>query len=484
MDILERTERWIEDNRAEMIASLSELISVPSVAEDIGGEKPFGEGVDRVYRMMLEAAENEGFDVFDADGYGGHIDFRGRGDGIVGVVGHLDVVPAGEGWDHDPYGGDIVDGKIFGRGTTDDKGPVTASFFAMKALKECGYVPEKTIRLILGLDEETDWKGMEYYLDKVADRPDSGFTPDGDFPAIHGEKGILVFDLVRKFGESGSGGPELSSFSGGTASNSVADRARAVIYDKSGNVYDTVKERAASFREERGLAVSCRKVGKSMEVTAEGKAAHGAKPEKGLNAVTILMDLLSGLNFANEDVNDFLDFYMNCIGWDLNGERLGCGFSDEPSGKLVVNVGMAEIDRKTARLTVNVRYPVTYTADDVYDGMEKVLAGYDIGVVKGSHKGPIYMATDSHLIRTLVDVYRKHTGDMVHEPIVIGGGTYARAMDNIVAFGARFPDEQELGHQKNECISEDNMIKLAKIYAEAIYRLSSGSDDTDITENK
>ena len=134
MDILERTERWIEDNRAEMIASLSELISVPSVAEDIGGEKPFGEGVDRVYRMMLEAAEDEGFDVFDADGYGGHIDFRGRGDGIVGVVGHLDVVPAGEGWDHDPYGGDIVDGKIFGRGTTDDKGPVTASFFAMKAL--------------------------------------------------------------------------------------------------------------------------------------------------------------------------------------------------------------------------------------------------------------------------------------------------------------------------------------------------------------
>lgn len=472
MDILTNVNNRIEATRAEMTASLSKLISIPSVVSDAKEDMPFGENVHRAYQCMMEMAEKEGFQTFNADNYGGHIDFPGAAPGIVGVVGHLDVVPEGDGWDFEPYGGEIIDGAIWGRGTTDDKGPVVASFYAMKALKDCGYQPKRTIRLILGLDEETNWHGMEYYMANVGEKPDLGFTPDGDFPAIHGEMGILVFDIVRKFSPAGAKGLELSSLKGGTAANSVADHARAVFHDSTGAGYEAIKEKVAQFRNEKGCKINCKGVGKSFEVTVQGISAHGAKPEQGINAVTIMMEFLGWLNFASEDTNDFISFYNDRIGDRLHGENMGCAFADEPSGKLVFNVGMIDWDKKTVKLTINIRYPVTMDDDMVYSGIMSVLDQYDLGIVKGKHEKPIYMSEDAPLINTLMEIYRKHTGDMQSKPLVIGGGTYARAVDNTVAFGAKFPEDEDRMHQKNERISIDHMIKLAKIYAEAVYRLS------------
>ena len=472
MELLTKVNKRIEENKTEMISSLSKLISIPSVVSDAKGSMPFGEEVHKAYLFMMQRAEDEGFDLFNADNYGGHIDFTGTEDGVVGVVGHLDVVPEGSGWDFEPYGGEIIDGNICGRGTTDDKGPVIACFYAMKALKECGYEPKRTIRLILGLDEETNWKGMRYYLEHVGDKPDLGFTPDGDFPAIHGEKGILIFDIVKKFNHGSIKGLELSSVKGGTAPNSVADHARAVIHEGSGAGYEHVKEQVAAFRTEKGCKINCKGIGKSFEITVQGISAHGAKPEQGLNAITLLMEFLGRLNFASEDTNDFISFYNERIGHGLHGEEMGCAFEDEPSGKLVFNVGMIDMDKKTAKLTINVRYPVTKDADQVYGGIMNVLDKYDLGIVKGKHEAPIYVAEDEPLVQTLMDIYRKHTGDVKSKPLVIGGGTYARAVENTIAFGARFPEDEDVMHQKNEYISIDNMMKITKIYAEAIYRLA------------
>lgn len=455
-----------------MISSLSKLISIPSVVSDAKDSMPFGEDVHRAYMLMMEMAEKEGFDIFNADNYGGHIDFTGAEEGVVGVVGHLDVVPEGSDWSFEPYGGEIADGNVCGRGTTDDKGPVIACFYAMKALKECGYEPGKTIRLILGLDEETNWHGMDYYMNAVGDKPDLGFTPDGDFPVIHGEMGILVFDIVKKFDHGGGKGLELSRITGGTAANSVADNCRAVLHQAGGEGYEHIKELVAEFRREKNCKINCKGIGKSFEITIQGVSAHGAKPEQGENAVTMMMELLGKLNFANEDTNDFISFYNDCIGYELHGENMGCGFEDEPSGRLIFNVGMIELDKKTAKLTINIRYPVTMDDDAVYEGLMTVLDKYDLGIVKGKHQAPIYVAEDEPLIRTLMDIYKKHTGDADSKPLVIGGGTYARAVQNTVAFGARFPEDPDVMHQKNEYISIDNMMKLAKIYAEAIYRLA------------
>ena len=476
MELLSKVNDSIEKNRAEMLASLSDIISIPSIAVETGGEMPFGENVHEAFRYMLELAERNGFETYNADNYGGHIDFPGEDDGIVGIVGHLDVVPEGDGWEFDPYGGEHRDGYICGRGAVDDKGPVLASFYAMKALKDCGYEPKRTIRLILGLDEETNWKGMDHYLDRVGDVPDLGFTPDADFPVIHGEKGIVVFDIVRKLDYFGGKGLELTSVKGGTAANSVADFARAVVHDSSGGGYGRIREIVDGFREETGYDVKCKGVGRSLEIVTRGVSAHGATPEQGENAISKLMELLGRLNFANESTNDFIGFYNSHIGYDLHGERIGCAFEDERSGKLVFNVGMIEADKKTVRLTINIRYPVTFDDDDVYESIMKVLDEYDLGIVKGKTQDPIYISREDPLIMTLMDVYQRHTGDTESEPLVIGGGTYARAVKNTVAFGARFPDEPELAHQSNERISEDSMVMLTKIYADALYKLSEAAE--------
>lgn len=482
MDFLDTVNKKIEENKTEMLASLSKLISIPSVAKEGKGRKPFGPEVDEVYRLMLNMAEDEDFDCFDANGYGGHIDYDGTEDGVVGIIGHLDVVPEGDGWDTEPYGGEIIcDEKtgtefVCGRGTMDDKGPVITSFYAMKALKECGFEPAKTIRLILGLDEETDWKGMDYYMEHVGDLPDLGFTPDGDFPVIRAEMGILIFEMIKKLPASRGRGLELTSVRGGTAANAVPDCAKAVLMDSAGGGYDVIKEMVANCRDENGWTISCRGAGKSLEITVRGKAAHGAKPEQGINAISILMDFLGRLNLLNDGASDFIDFYDKCIGYDLHGERAGCALEDEDSGKLIFNVGKIDMDKNAAKLTVNIRYPVTCTDEQVYAGIMNVLDEYNIGILKEREQAPINLDPDTELVSTLMKIYRKHTGDMSSKPMVIGGGTYARAMENIVAFGARFPGEPELGHQKNERISVDDLVKLAKIYAEAIYELAKGEE--------
>jgi len=472
MKHLEEILNKIEENRDEMIRTLQELLKIRSVVEPAKGNMPFGEGVHKAYTYMMDKCADFGFAVKNVDNYGGHADLQGESGKIMAIVGHLDVVPEGTGWEEEPYGAVIKDGKLYGRGTMDDKGPMVSCLYAMKALKECGVPMKDTVRLIMGLDEETNWKGMHHYLSKV-EMPDYGITPDGDFPAIHGEKGILIFDLAKKFAPATAKGLELRSFTGGNAANMVPDSARVVVRDTTGFGYDALREKVAEFRNEKKVKINCKGIGKSFEITTEGLSAHGAKPELGLNAISVMMEFLGGLNFVNEDASAFIDFYNEHIGYETDGASIGCGFSDAPSGKLVFNVGVIDMSAEAVSLTVNIRYPVTMEADEVYAGLISVTDKYDFGVIKGKGEEPVYIPADDPMIVTLMDIYKKHTGDVDSQPLVIGGGTYARAMDNIVAYGAMFPGDEDLMHQKNECISIENLMKMTKIYAEAIYRLAA-----------
>ncbi|WP_312354604.1 dipeptidase PepV [Aminipila sp.] len=481
----------IDETKDEMIKTLQELVSIKSVEDKPAPDAPFGKGVAEALDYMLQKAEAEGFDAENIDNYGGHIEFGGytldeegqivgTNEEVMGIIGHLDVVPEGTDWEYDPFGGIVADGKIYGRGTVDNKGPVVAAFYAMKALKDSGYVPEKKVRLILGLDEETNWKGMKHYLSKVK-APDFGFTPDAEYPAIHGEKGIMVFQLAKKIGKTTGKGIELRSLKGGNAPNMVADYARAVIRADKMEAYEKVKELAAEYRntsctEENqaayGAKINCKGIGKSLEIVAQGVSAHGATPENGVNAISVLMDFLRKIDIINDDVNEFVEFYNQHIGFELDGKSMGCGFSDEPSGKLVFNVGQVELEGEAVMLTVNIRYPVTLNDDKVYEAMMPVINKYNMGIIKIKSQEPIYMPADDPMIETLMDIYREHTGDREKRPIVIGGGTYARAAKNIVAFGSIFPGDPDPSHKKNEFIEIDKLVLNAKIFADAIYRLT------------
>ena len=486
-------EKYLEENQEAMIAGLQKLIRCESVEQEAVTEKdgqfyPFGRGVQDALETTLKMAEDMGFVTKNVDNYGGHIDFPGTGKPILNekgeatgfekpkimaVIGHLDVVPAGGEWDFDPFGGEVKDGRIYGRGTTDDKGPVVSCLFAMKALKDAGYQPVNTIRLILGLDEETHWKGMEYYFSKE-ERPDYGFTPDSDFPVVNGEKGLLIFDFARKFSKSRLNGLRLCSVKGGTAPNSVPDHCRAVVKSEDPAAYQEIKKQAEDYSRQTGYHVSCKGSGKSLEITTAGVSAHGAKPEEGLNAISVMMEFLGRLNFTSEDQKDFIGFYNAHIGFSLNGSGLHADLKDEASGSLVFNVGMIDLDPEAARLTINIRYPVSAAEEEVFAPMEEILNRYDIGIVKKDHRPPIFLDLDNPMVETLLEIYRKQSGDWQTEPLVIGGGTYARCTPGIIAYGAQFPGDADLMHQKNEALEISRLVLMTKIYAEAIYKLSQG----------
>ena len=512
-EYIRKLESAIDHNWEEQIETLGEMVAIPSVDgkavtlqpgtpdEEV---LPFGREVHRVFSYALQKAHEMGFETENVDNYGGHIEMPGEllneeGDLIgtaeetMGIVGHLDVVPAGDGWSQDPFemtlklpteesqspaaetspNTDAAEpaGVLVGLGVLDDKGPVVAALYAMKAIKDAGYTPHTNVRIILGLDEETNWYGMDYYLEKVK-APDFGFTPDGDFPVIHGEKGIQVFDLVKKLSRPSNDGIALRSLTGGIAANMVADNARAVLLSKDKAAYAPIRDKAARWKDEGRAQIATKIIGKSLEITVKGKPAHGSTPEKGVNAISLLMRFLEDISFNAEDINEFIEFYNTYIGEETDGTAIGCGFEDEPSGKLVFNVGMAAIDQKTATLTINVRYPVTLAGEKVYEGMMPVLNKYDIGVVKGKEQEPIYKDADDPMIRTMMDIYQAHTGDMESQPLVIGGGTYARAFDNVVAFGACFPWTNDKMHQADEELTLSDFKKMTVIFADTIYRLA------------
>jgi succinyl-diaminopimelate desuccinylase len=477
-------DRYIDEHAEELLGLLAELIQIPSVRSDAKQGKPFGTEVDRCYRYMLKTAETDGFETVDIDGYGGHIEWRGgvtnsvgeivaAAEETLGIPIHLDVVPEGEGWSFPPYAAEIQGGRMYGRGTSDDKGPAVAAYFAAKALKETGCLPKKNVRFIIGLDEETGWTGMEKYFEK-ADPPDLGFVPDGEFPVINGEKGILDFQIAKKLEKTSEKGIVLRSIEGGNAANMVPDSARAIIMNRDGAGFDAVKEKISAYRERTGYKLYGKGVGKAFEISAKGISAHGSKPELGQNAISVLMDFLGELNITGESVAEFIDFYNKYIGFELGGESLGIDFADDPSGHLVLNAGLIEMDKEAVIVTFNVRCPVTYKEEQVYDQILPLIHELDLGLVKLGYKPPIYFPKDHPFIETLMRVYRDVTGDMESLPMVIGGGTYARAIPNAVAFGAMFPWNEDCMHQKDEYIAIDDLLKAAHIYANAIYNLTGG----------
>jgi succinyl-diaminopimelate desuccinylase len=389
----------------------------------------------------------------------------------LGIPVHLDVVPAGGEWVHEAFAADIADGCIYGRGASDDKGAAIAVYAAMKALKDSGFAPSVNVRLILGLDEETEWIGMEKYLD-AAGAPDFGFTPDGDFPAVNGEMGVLNFELAKKLEASNERGVNVRSIEGGNAPNMVADRARAIITDDLADGFEHVKSKLAIFRDATAHRLTGRGIGKSFEIVALGKSAHGSTPWKGVNAISVLMEFLGELELANESFRDFVKFYNDHIGFEFHGGGLGVGLSDDASGKLILNVGQIRSDSDAVMLTINVRYPVTLSSNDFYDALMPAVHKYNLGAVKAFDKAPIWFEEDDPFIETLMSAYVDITGKTDARPKVMGGATYARAVPRSVAFGPKFPDGPHVMHQADEFISIDDLMLITHIYAEAICRLA------------
>lgn len=420
---------------SDMIKKICELVSIESVT---GAEplqwKPYGEKVDEALKYILSLCESFGFRTKNCDGRIGYAEI-GQGDDIIAVLCHLDVVPSGGGWTFEPFEGTVKDGKLYGRGVIDDKGPAITAIYAMRDILCSKKKLEKRIRIIFGLQEESgDWQDIAYYKANE-ELPTMGFTPDSKFPAIYCEKGIAVFRLEMPLNISG-----FLDAKGGEAANMVPDYAQCTV---------------------RGAD------GRTEYLDADGISAHGSRPEEGKNAISALMNQI--LN-ANIDCK-FAHWYVKHLGSDCNGNGIDCAFEDE-SGKLTLNPGKLYTEGDKLVLMLDVRYPVTYTALQVLERLQCIAIPYGIDVSLYSEEKPVHIARNSKIMRSLLSAYESCTGE-VALPEIIGGGTYARAMDNIAAFGPVFPGRERMEHKADEFVFIEDLKKAREIYRTALERLAS-----------
>jgi succinyl-diaminopimelate desuccinylase len=457
----------VENYKDEIINSTQELIKIKSVAGEPKPGEPYGDGPAQALDKALEIAHGLGFNTSNLDGYIGYAEF-GHGDAYVAVLAHVDVVPEGDGWSYPPYSGEIHDGKIYGRGSIDDKGPAMSALYALKALKDSNLSISKKVRVIFGTNEENGaGEDVEYYLEKEGP-PVSGFTPDANFPAIYAEKGILTFDIVKDL-ERVLSAIDIVSMQSGTAPNIVPDKALAEI--RTSDTESIVSE-CEKFANQTGYDLTIVQKNGSAMVTSIGVAAHGSEPYKGKNAAMQLIAFLAVLNLSSSDMKDAIDFLNAKIDMEIDGKSLGLAMEDEPSGNLTLNVGIVNATDERIELSLNIRYPVTHTSDEVMGIFNETIQGSGFRIKEFEQDiKPLYYPKDSPLIMTLTEVYNRETGRN-DSPIAIGGGTYAHDMPNIVGSGPLMPGQPNLEHLPNEYIAISHLMNITRIYAQDIYELA------------
>lgn len=456
----------INSMKDEIIKSTQDLVRIKSVAQEGMVGMPYGEGVGKALNYCLELCNKLGLKTVNLDNYIGYAEY-GEGEEYVAVLGHVDVVPEGEGWIHEPYSAVIEDDKIYGRGTMDDKGPIISSIYGLKAIKDLNLKVSKRIRIIFGTNEENgSGEEIEYYF-KTEKKPVSGFTPDGEYPIINGEKGLTVFDLVKTLNNR-EGEAIIKYIQGGQKANMVPDYCEAGILINDQNI---IINAAEEFRGRTGFDIRVEAEDEVVIIKSYGMSAHGSLPSLGKNAIMQLMKFLEELPLDNNDITKYIKFMNKHIGMEVHGESFGVGLEDQVSGKLSFNVGVISVEENTARMTLNLRYPVTCTYEDMMSGLESTIKNTGIKVENMVHQKPLYFPSDHETIKTLSRVYEKETGNKA-ELLSIGGGTYAKEMPNIVAFGPIFPGEIDLDHQPNEYIKVEHLVKNSVIYAHAMYELA------------
>jgi len=443
----------------QIINSVQENVRIPSVQAEAKAGAPFGEGVRRSLEHALHTAEKLGFRTSNLDNYIGWAEY-GEGDEMIAVLGHLDVVPEGDGWSCDPYGGILRDGKIMGRGTTDDKGPSIAALYAMAALRDSGLPIRRRIRVLLGCNEETGSADISYYLSHGGEIPVMGFTPDGEYPVINGEKGIITVCFKTSYHQTAE--LQLLSIQGGTAPNVVPGHASAefccpaemvgkIIHNPQPNILFT--ETKEGFRME-----------------AFGQSAHGSTPELGQNAIGLLLIAMKDLPLS-EALAKKIRFLAECIGMETDGTSAGISLHDAVSGNLSLNLGRIDGNGDSMTLWINYRYPVTFTYDDCAPKLNGCFSEAGFEILREGCKDKLYIPEDSELVTKLMKVYREQTGRR-EPPKCIGGGTYAKSIPNLLAFGPIFPGDELCEHKPDEYITIDSLLKNTQIIAHAMYELA------------
>lgn len=458
---------YIDDQREGMINTLSKLISYPSYQQDAEDGAPFGRAVRDCLDCALDVCESFGFNTGNFDGYAGTASFTDS-EPELGILAHLDVVPEGTGWTGSPYEARIADGKLFGRGAIDDKGPAVAVIYAMKALKDLGLPLKKSFKLILGTNEENGSADLEYYFKKEAP-PKYTFTPDGNYPVINIEKGMIRCFFGAKT-HSSIYPRMLMELEGGTVINAVPEGAYAVV---GGVSADEIKEAIAKLSSPATLSI--KDFGGCIRIDAKGQSAHASTPEMGKNAITSLVSLLASLNLQDEAGQKMKTLSKLFPYGETNGRSLNIDLCDKESGSLTCVLSVISYQAGELNCAIDIRLPASYRVADVKERLIPSLENGGFEISKFSGAEPHSVSSESAFVKTLLKVYEDVTGEK-GECIAIGGGTYVHEIEGGVAFGAEFIGEDNHMHSADEFIQIDQLVLNAKMFALAIYEICNSEE--------
>lgn len=461
-EVLERKEYLIKDTQ--------ELLRIKSLLDEENAtvDAPLGEGVKEALEFMLTLGEKDGFLAKNVGNLAGHLEF-GQGEELLGILCHVDVVPEGDGWTSDPYSAEIRDGRIYARGAIDDKGPTMAAYYAMKIVKELGLPLNKRVRMIIGTDEESNWRCVDHYFENE-EMPTFGFAPDADFPIIYAEKGIADYDLVQRLdSEATESDIQVISFESGRRYNMVPDYAKATLM-VSGETTNIITN-FERYLAEKGLVGKHEVCNQEVTLEIEGVSAHGMEPDKGRNAGLFLALFLSEIEL-DKNASDYFKFVSKYFYEDSRGRGLGIAYTDDITGDLTINVGKLRYNQESGgRLGLNMRYPVTTNLEETKGKLEVTISSENFYIENFTDSKPHHVDEKDFLVQTLKKVYEEQVGEKA-ELLSIGGGTYARSLKSGVAFGPLFPGREDIAHQKDEYMYIEDLLKATAIYAQAIYELA------------
>lgn len=481
----EMIDAYIDSKREEMLSDLEGLVRINSQKGTAGPGMPFGQGPAQALAEAEKLMEKYGLKTKNYDNYVVTGDYSDEEKGLD-VLAHLDVVPVTEDWTvTQPFEPKIVDGKIYGRGTADDKGPAIAALYALRAIRELNIPMKKSVRLILGSDEECGSSDLKYYYGLEEEAPFS-FTPDADFPVINIEKGRLEGSFHGEFSD-GLKLPGILGFQSGDKANVVPQKANFFV---AGLEIEKIQETAAKLGLELGVSFTVtenpeisekplidelqklRSGGvRITEVEVRGKAAHASTPQEGKNALTAALRLISLLPLADSQEYRAMKA-LDCLFpyEDTCGRKLGIYREEEQSGALTLCFSILRVSPEGISGTFDARLPIGCTEENTKKVVKTALAEQGLILEEEPMVKPHCVPGDSAFVKILLDSYERYSG-VKGEPLSTGGGTYVHNLERGVAFGCATPDVDNHMHGDDEFMVIDRLLESAKIFADAIIRI-------------
>lgn len=467
MTVQEKIQEYLNAHRDEMVEDIKALVKINSERAEALPEKPYGEGAAKALKAGMELFEKHGFKGKNWENYAIDTSINQKELGLD-ILAHLDVVPGGDGWTKTtPFEPIVEDGKIYGRGTSDDKGPAVAALYAMKAVRDLGFELDKNVRLILGSDEECGSSDIEYYFKKNTHAPMT-ISPDADFPLVFLEKGSLHTTFTAKVTQEEQL-PRVKSVISGVKVNVVPAKADAVVEGMTKNEIEMFCDNISA---KTGVTFTVLQTEDNIvSIHADGVSAHAAGPMDGNNALTAMLELLASLPLAESQTTGLINNLTSLFPHgDYYGAGLGVNLEDEISGKTTLTLDLFELNETKMSGTFDCRACNSATNENTTKVVKKKLAEAGFESDSSTLNLPHYVPKDSILVKTLLETYTEVTGE-IREPLAIGGGTYVHHIENGVACGCADPAVDNHMHGPDEFVIIDQLVMSAKMFALAILKL-------------